>query len=144
MLPWLNAHMAALSMTALILGSMIFYAFVVTPLVFAKLPRETASEFLGEAFPVYYLVMGCASGLALLFSAPGGGADPIVLAMVVAGFVVARQVILPRINRHREGRLAGEERSAAAFRRLHRASVLLNLAQMIAVAAVFLRLAART
>ena len=139
----MTAQLAALLMTALVLGAMVFYAFVVTPLVFAKLPRETAAEFLHEAFPVYYLVMGCGSGIALLLAAPGGGADAIMLAVVMAGFVVARQVILPRINSHREARLAGDERSAAAFRRLHRASVVLNLAQMIVVATVFLRLATR-
>ena len=40
---------------ALQLGGMIFFATVMAPLVFTKLPASEAGEFIRAVFPVYYI-----------------------------------------------------------------------------------------
>lgn len=124
---------------AITLGGMVFFAAGIAPLVFRILEEWTAARFIRALFPVYYLFMVIASavaGLALLPLQPVWG---VLLLAVAAGFVVARQVIVPATNRHRDLELAGGSEAAAAGRRfalLHLVSVLLNLAQMVGVAVV--------
>lgn len=146
MLDWLGFHVLAVVAVALVLGGMVFFAAFMTPLVFAKLPRETAGAFLAQVFPVYYQVMAVAAALAVLFAGMADlaqpiGANTVLLALVALGFVGARYALLPRIERQRAGRQAGEPAAMRAFAQLHRRSVFLNLAQMIAVAVVLVRMA---
>jgi len=137
---WLTLHTVALFFTALALGGMVFFAFFMTPLVFIKLEREVAAGFLRAVFPIYYQVMAAlsiASALPIWYRAE---------AMVMAGnavvFVFVKMLLLPPINRARDARDAGDAAGEARFKRLHKLSVLINLAQMIAVAVVFVRLSA--
>ena len=44
--------------TALVLGGMAFFSFVMAPLVFHQLEREQAAAFMRAAFPLYYQSMG--------------------------------------------------------------------------------------
>ena len=64
------------------------------------------------------------------------------LAAVGVAFVLVLALLLPPINRARDGREAGDENAAARFRRLHRLSVMINLGQMVVVVVVFFRLVA--
>ncbi len=134
------SYVVALGVVGVIMGAMVFFAFVVTPLVFAKLPRDVAAAFLAGVFPVYYAIMAIASALAALATIFHDMAAAAVLVAVSIGFVFARQALIPRIERHRAGRLAGNPADVRAFGRLHRLSVVLNMAQMVAVVAVFVRL----
>ena len=119
--------------TALILGGMVFFAFVFAPLVFVKLPAKTAGGFIREVFPVYYIAFAGAALLAGAFAIPR--IDALILAIVSGFFLLARFWLMPKINQARD---QGEARR---FERLHRLSVFINAAQMIAVFAVFVRLA---
>jgi len=126
--------------TALLLGGMVFYALFMTPLVFAKLERPVAAQFLRAVFPIYYQVM---TVLAVLSALPiWYRMEAITLAGVAAAFVLVKVMLLPPINRARDARDAGDTMGETRFKRLHRLSVLINLAQMIAVGVVFVRLAA--
>ena len=58
------------------------------------------------------------------------------MALIALGAVVARQVLMPRINHHRDRMQAGERAAEARFDRLHRASVWINGAQLLAALAV--------
>jgi hypothetical protein len=118
--------------TALILGGMVFFAFLFAPLVFTKLPAKTAGGFIREVFPVYYVAFAGVALIAALLAIPR--IDALVLAVVGGLFLLARFWLMPRINAARD---QGENRS---FDRLHRLSVIINAAQMIAVFAVFVRL----
>lgn len=118
--------------TALILGGMVFFAFLFAPLVFTKLPAKTAGGFIREVFPVYYVAFAGVALIASLLAIPR--IDALVLAVVGGLFLLARYWLMPRINAARD---RGENRS---FDRLHRLSVIINAAQMIAVFAVFVRL----
>ena len=120
--------------TALVLGGMVFFAFVFAPLVFTKLPGKTAGGFIRDVFPVYYVTFAAVSLIAAALAAPR--IDAVVLAVVGALFLLARYWLMPKINGARD---RGDDRR---FNGLHRLSVVINAAQMIAVFAVFVRLGA--
>jgi len=122
--------------TGLLAGGMTFFSFVFAPLVFKKLPAETAGAFIAAVFPVYY-----AAGLALSALAAGLAAAPApgeaaLLAAVAVLFAVARFGLMPAIEARRDASRAGEPAARAIFRRLHGISMVVNLVQMIAAIAV--------
>ena len=135
----LTLHSAALTLTALLLGGMVFFAAFMTPLVFMKLERPVAAEFLRDVFPTYYQVMAILAVLAALpvWYRP----EASVLAGIAALFVLIKMFLLPLINRARDARDDGDAAGAARFSKLHRLSVLINLAQLLTVFWVFFRLA---
>lgn len=118
-------------------GGMTFFSAVMAPLVFTKLPLETAGAFIRQVFPWYYLVMGLTTLLAVLLLLPGIGAGvgwPAALsAFALIGFVMARQLLMPRINAARDAELAGDAGAGKRFKRLHGLSVLINGAQWFAI-----------
>ena len=61
------------------------------------------------------------------------------LALVCAGFVYARQRLMPRINALRDQELTGDTSAAPVFQRAHRGSVVLNTLQMLALLLVLIR-----
>jgi hypothetical protein len=121
---------------ALTFGGMTFFSAVVAPLVFTKLPAETAGAFIRAVFPRYYLTLGATTLVALLALLPGVvDATPweaMLTALILFGFVYARQVLMPRINQARDAELAGEPDAGRRFQRLHRASVAVNGIQWLA------------
>jgi len=126
--------------TAAAFGGMLFFAGVVAPLVFAKLPAPTAGAFIRQLFPVYYVVMAGSSAFAAVCATQVSSADALVLAAVSAGFLYGRVGLLPRIDQARERAGGGDPQAAARFRRLHRASTVLNALQLVAVASALIRL----
>lgn len=125
---------------ALILGGMVFFAAIVAPAVFSKLPADAASQYLRGLFPRYYLYF-------LILSAVAGGAvlamgqviDGIALICVAALFLWARQVLMPAINAARDARHEDPDANSR-FDRLHRFSVIINMIQMLVVLAALVRL----
>ncbi|MEO0960627.1 MAG: DUF4149 domain-containing protein [Pseudomonadota bacterium] len=122
----------ALYALTLAFGGMVFFSAVFSPLVFIKLPAETAGPFIRQVFPWYFaavaLVLGVA-GLAILAGSAFWGT--VLIAMAALG-VANREVLMPRINSLRDRQLAGDEAAGRSFDRLHKASVVINLIQMIA------------
>jgi hypothetical protein len=115
---------------ALAFGGMTFFSAVMAPLVFTKLPFDTAGAFIRQVFPWYYLTIGAVSALAAVLLLIGQAYGVALLAAVTAlGFGYARQILMPKINAARD---AGEE---ARFNRLHRFSVIINGAQWLMIAA---------
>jgi hypothetical protein len=137
--PSVIGHLIAGVSLALTFGGMTFFFAVMAPLVFSKLPFDTAGRFIREVFPWYYLTMGATTLVALAASLAGSGRDApwvsALIAAVLAGFVLARQVLMPSINRARDAEFAGDTTAAQRFQRLHRASVVVNLVQWLAVLA---------
>ena len=118
---------------AILLGAMLFFAAVVAPLVFTGLDAATAGRFIRRMFPWYYLsifVLASLATLLLLSGAPNNGA---IMALVAAGAALSRQVLMPRINRLRDAQLAGDTEAGPRFDRLHRLSVWINSAQILAL-----------
>ena len=127
---------------ATLFGSMAFFSFVVAPLVFVNLDVTSAGRFLRGLFPWYYLVIGLLSLLALGALAALRPLEAITLGLIALGAAVSRQVLMPRINRNRDHMLEGQAGADRAFNRLHRLSVWINAAQLVAAFVVLLRLAA--
>ena len=136
---------AALGAVAGVFGGMVFFAFVFAPLVFVKLGTETGGRFMREVFPVYYVAMGAtsiAAAVLLIFASAMRGIDALAMACIGIVFLLARFVLLPIINRNRDAGQAGDLAAKKRFDALHRVSVLVNLAQMLAVLVVLVQYAA--
>ncbi len=134
----------ALIAVAGIWGGMAFFAAVYAPLVFIKLDAATAGAFIRAVFPVYYLAMGTASLAAAVLLAVGtthGALDVAVMGCTCALFWVARQALMPRINRARDRR-ESDPGARARFERLHRLSVAINALQLLAVLVLLARFVA--
>lgn len=126
--------------TAVLLGAMVFFSAVMAPLIFTKLDAEVAGRFIRQVFPWYYLTiitLGTLAALAVVFSRP---ADALALACVALAGVMARQALMPSINRARDRVVAGELAAATRFARLHRLSVWINALQVVTVGVVLARL----
>jgi hypothetical protein len=135
----MSFHLFAVLALAVTFGGMTFFSAVVAPLVFRKLPPPIAGGFIRGLFPWYYLTMGATTLVALLLLLPGArgiqGWAALLTAAVLFGFVFARQVLMPMINRARDADLAGEIGAARRFKRLHRLSVVVNASQWLAALA---------
>lgn len=127
----------ALLLSGGLFGSMLFFAVVTAPTVFKALPEDQAGRFLRELFPRYYTWGMIVSFLAAVACVFLDRSDLILTAVVFVLFVLARQVLMPRINSSRDAALAGDKAAAKRFLRLHGLSVLINLVQMIILLAVF-------
>lgn len=125
-------QLIVLMLVAFLFGGMLFFAAVVTPVLFRTLNREAAGEAVRRLFPVYYITLGCAAAAAAAIYAVDvspASLNANLLAAVAAGFFLGRFVLLPRINAVRPA--PGE--THPEFRRLHRLSVVLNLVQLLVV-----------
>ena len=133
------SHLLSALALSLTFGGMTFFSTVVAPLVFTKLPPETAGGFIRQMFPWYYLAMGATTLLALVAMIPAQDEsltwEAVLTLAVLSGFVFARQVLMPSINQARDAELAGREGAGRRFAHLHRASVLLNDCQWLATLA---------
>lgn len=129
--------------TALLLGAMVFFAAVVAPSVFRALEPRDAGAFLRRLFPVYYVFGAGMAGAAAIALLPVAWEAALVMAVVASGFVFSRQGLMPRINAYRDAELAGDASAGLPFSRLHRLSVVINLAQMLLVALVLVGFAGR-
>ena len=118
---------------AILLGAMLFFAAVVAPLVFTSLDAATAGRFIRRMFPWYYLVIFVLASFATLFLLSGAPDNGAIMALVAAGAALSRQVLMPRINRLRDEQLAGDTEAGPRFDRLHRLSVWINSAQILAL-----------
>ena len=137
----LALHVVALSALALLLGGMVFFAGVVAPRVFTRLPMAYAGPFIRALFPQYYLYLAVTSGLcaaALAFERP---ADAAVMALVALVTLWLMLGLMPAINRRSDQAQAGEGGAKQAFDRGHRLSVIVNALQLAAAAGVFVHLA---
>ena len=134
-------HAVGLVAVAMVFGSIAFFSFVVAPLIFAKLDAASAGRFVRGLFPWYYIAVAAPSLLALAALAAVRPVDAAIMGCVAAGALVARQILMPRINRHRDRVLAGDGSAERPFNTLHRLSVWINVAQLVGVFAVLLRMA---
>ncbi|MBN06597.1 MAG: hypothetical protein CMM45_02035 [Rhodospirillaceae bacterium] len=125
---------------AILLGSMLFFSCIMAPLIFIKLDEATAGPFVRSIFPWYYLViigLSAVGALGLITIQP----LPAVILMVIGiAAVLARQVLMPRINVHRDKMVGGNAEAENAFQGLHRLSVWINGGQLVGSVAVMFML----
>ncbi len=126
----------ALFSLALLFGGMGFFALVMAPLVFTRLPMAVAGPFIRQVFPVYYLWVGALSAAAAVALFPLSHPAAGIMAACAGMAWWLRQGLMPRINALSD---AGE---TVAFNRMHRLSVIANGLQLLAAGAVLAMFAA--
>ena len=114
-------------LTAMILGIMLFFSFVIAPVVFTTLDEENARKFIRRIFPFYYNVNLGISLIVLitfLFLSKLGLDFYLILAITVL-FGVSNYVLMPLINKYRD------EKQDKKFKYSHFISVVINFFQML-------------
>lgn len=120
------------SISALLLGSILFFAVLVTPSV-RKLPdAENAGRYLSDLFPRFYLWGIALSGIGTLAALYDRSPASALMIVVLCGYLYSRQALNPKIIRAREQWLADESpQNKAHFDKLHKQSVLINSIQIV-------------
>ena len=112
---------------AMILGIMLFFSFVIAPVLFTTLDEENSRKFIRRIFPFYYNVnLGISLVVLLiyLFLSKSGLDFYLILAITVL-FGTSNYVLMPLINKYRD------EKQDKKFKYLHFISVVINFFQMI-------------
>jgi hypothetical protein len=135
-------QIVALFAAALLFGGMVFFAAVMAPLVFTKLPGEVAGRFIRQVFPFYYLYVLAISALGGIALLPLRVPDAIGLLAVAVITAWLRQVLMGHINRLSDAARTGDTAAKSRFDRAHRLSVIVNLAQMLVAGVVLARFVA--
>ncbi|HLG83200.1 MAG TPA: DUF4149 domain-containing protein [Bradyrhizobium sp.] len=132
--------MAQLSaiLSAMSLGAMLFFSAVVAPTLFKVLPADGAGSFLRALFPKYFIVNGVLAGVAALL-AYRWAASLILIACAAAMLGVAVWMI-PIINAARDRMISGRAGAKTEFDKWHRASVLINMLEMVGLACAIVQL----
>ena len=131
---------AAIIASAILLGGMLTFSALFTPLAFARLPKEVADPFVRGIFPVYYLVMAVLAALGAALLASKRPQEAVIMALVAGGFVLSRQLLMPIVNRLYDQREDGSAKSREWFEKLHRLSVLIAFTQLFASVGVLISL----
>ena len=112
---------------SIILGIMIFFSFVIAPVVFTTLNEENARKFIRRIFPFYYNVnLGISLIVLLLFIFLGNFKTDFFLILAVAiMFAASNYLLMPLINKFRD------ENNNKKFKFSHLISVIFNFIQML-------------
>ena len=112
---------------AMILGIMLFFSFIIAPVVFTTLDEDNARKFIRRIFPFYYNVNLGISFIVLLtflFLSKLGIDLYLILAITIL-FAISNYLLMPLINRYRD------EKQDKKFKYSHFISVVINFVQMI-------------
>ncbi|BBM85924.1 DUF4149 domain-containing protein [Candidatus Uabimicrobium amorphum] len=122
---------------AFVFGGMVFFSFVMAPLIFIKLEGQIAAHFIRQVFPVYYIVMAisCFAISLLTFSIHlYVSLATLILALI---FIWLRFYLVPTVNKYRDLQKEGDNDAGKKFDFLHRLSVIINFIQIVTIATVF-------
>ena len=114
-------------LTAMILGIMLFFSFVIAPVVFTTLDEDNARKFIRRIFPFYYnvnLVLSLIVFLTFLFLSKLG-IDFYLILTITLLFAVSNYLLMPLINKYRDNK------QDKKFKYSHFVSVVINFIQMI-------------
>ena len=114
-------------LTAMILGIMLFFSFVIAPVVFTTLDEENARKFIRRIFPFYYNVNLAISIIVLLIFMYLSklGLDFYLILAITILFATSNYLLMPLINKYRD------EKEDKKFKYSHFISVVINFVQMI-------------
>ena len=112
---------------AMILGIMLFFSFVIAPVVFTTLDEDNARKFIRRIFPFYYNVNLAISFVILLIflSLSKLGVDFYLILLITILFAISNYLLMPLINKYRD------EKQDKKFKYSHFISVVINFVQMI-------------
>ena len=114
-------------LTAMILGIMLFFSFVIAPVVFTTLDEDNARKFIRRIFPFYYNVNLAISFIVLLLFLflSKLGVDFYLILLITILFATSNYLLMPLINKYRD------EKQDKKFKYSHFISVVINFVQMI-------------
>ena len=114
-------------LTAMILGIMLFFSFVIAPVVFTTLDEDNARKFIRRIFPFYYNVNLAISFVILLIFLflSKLGVDFYLILLITILFATSNFLLMPLINKYRD------EKQDKKFKYSHFISVVINFVQMI-------------
>ena len=114
-------------LTAMILGIMLFFSFVIAPVVFTTLDEDNARKFIRRIFPFYYNVNLAISFIVLLLFLflSKLGVDFYLILLITILFAISNYLLMPLINKYRD------EKQDKKFKYSHFISVIINFVQMI-------------
>ena len=112
---------------AMILGIMLFFSFVIAPVVFTTLDEDNARKFIRRIFPFYYNVNLAISFIVLLLFLflSKLGLDFYLILLITILFAISNYLLMPLINKYRD------EKQDKKFKYSHFISVVINFVQMI-------------
>ena len=112
---------------AIILGIMLFFSFVIAPVVFTTLDEDNARKFIRRIFPFYYNVNLAISFVILLIFLflSKLGVDFYLILLTTILFAISNYLLMPLINKYRD------EKQDKKFKYSHFISVVINFVQMI-------------
>ena len=114
-------------LTSMILGIMLFFSFVIAPVVFTTLDEENARKFIRRIFPFYYNVnLGISLIVLVIFLLLSKfGIDFYLILAISLLFATSNYLLMPLINKYRD------EKQDKKFKYSHFMSVVINFIQMI-------------
>ncbi|MEM9810429.1 MAG: DUF4149 domain-containing protein [Pseudomonadota bacterium] len=127
-------------LTACVFGSIVFFPTVVTPLVHRVLEGDASAPFLRQVFPRYFLFIVITSGAGTLASW-GEPLQATGLLFICLSTAFLRQIAQPKINAWRDLEIDGDQVAGAKFRRGHRATIVLNIIQLLIAGGILARIA---
>ena len=112
---------------AMILGIMLFFSFVIAPVVFTTLDEDNARKFIRRIFPFYYNVNLAISFVVLLtfLFLSKLGVDFYLILLITILFATSNYLLMPLINKYRD------EKQDKKFKYSHFISVVINFVQML-------------
>ena len=125
---------SALYLTAIILGAMIFFSFVVAPTTFKLLDEENSRKFIRGIFPFYYLLNLTLSFVASIFFFLNQNLsiDFLLMVSVSVLFAISNFILMPMINKFRDNN------KDKKFKISHFISVIINFIQLIFLVVILL------
>ena len=116
-----------MNMVSLVLGIMLFFSFILAPMIFKVLPPDNAGVLIRAIFPYYYLVnlliLGLVSGFYIFYQT--FILDFYLVLTSALLFFFNLVYLMPKINKLKD------ERNEKAFKISHFISVVINFAQLI-------------
>tara|TARA_B100001029_G_scaffold176249_1_gene178901 strand:- start:206 stop:592 length:387 start_codon:yes stop_codon:yes gene_type:complete len=112
---------------AICLGMMIFFSFIMAPLIFKILDQENAGKFVRKIFPYYYFI----NLVFLLFAAifflliSEVNFEFYIITILIISFLFAQFVLMPLINKLKDNN------KETKFKFAHGISVIINFFQII-------------
>jgi|TARA_B110000027_G_scaffold117313_1_gene128568 hypothetical protein len=115
------------NLIAISLGAMLFFSFVIAPVIFKVLDANNASKFVRKIFPHYYLInlVILSVVVLLLLYISSVNLDFYITLIITILFAFSLFVLMPSINKFKDNE---EERK---FKYSHTLSVILNLIQIL-------------
>ena len=112
---------------AICLGMMIFFSFILAPMIFKILDPENAGKFVRKIFPYYYFVNLVFLSIVLMLFLLNSkiNLEFYIIVSLVISFIFAQFILMPFINKLRDN---NEENK---FKYAHGFSVAINFLQMI-------------